>query len=423
MFVSASVTNNTLPAATVRKARETAWATIQSSNLSLVLPQFNQRSALHLCTIHHIHRAMQLAILDTLRNPSHQRSPPPNPTTTALLSTLLWEAWRSQGTSRVAIEVREHPQSSHEHSTGLLLIYGTAKRTKIEDLLCINGFPPPPPTPSQPIPEPVKEQMKQIWSTVYAPGIDKFLETTWYVSRGEPYLLADQRLCEQFVSLIYRFQAIPQNDPNYPLYLSATYSLEAKVIWQMISMCRTAASPSKSESVPEAGADEEDVKNGLRDAVRRMETFEALVTGEYLSSDNAPSSTEEAKSNGTALGDQLKTREIQFWNLIHTFLTIRDDEASAAREIDDTISSARSLLDSRENRDVIYSIMIARHIGARIAEFPDNLPQPTSNEEADNKNKLHVAKRFIEGEAMGKGTNQVVQRLCGMAARSWGQAR
>lgn len=265
--------------------------------------------------------------------------------------------------------------------------------------------------------------MKQIWSTVYAPGIDKFLETTWYVSRGEANLLANQKLCEQFVSLIYRFQAIPQNDPNYPLYLAATYSLEAKVIWQMISMCRAVARPVKSEGAPEPEVPMEDVKNGVNDAVTRLEIFEALVTGEYLSSDNAPPSTDENKSNGTALGDQFKTRELQFWNLTHTFLTIRDDEASAAKEIDDTISSARSLLDSRENRDVIYSIMIARHIGARIAEFPDNLPQPTSNEEADNKNKLHVAKRFIEDEANGKGTNQIVQRLCGMAARSWGPRR
>ena len=265
--------------------------------------------------------------------------------------------------------------------------------------------------------------MKQIWSTVYAPGIDKFLETTWYVARGETYLLANQKMCEQFVSLIYRFQAIPQNDPNYPLHLAATYSLEAKMIWDMISMCRVAANPVKGEGGPQTEVHAEDVKNGVQDAIKRVDIFEALVTGEYLSTEDRQPSTEEAKSNGTALGDQLKTREKHFWSLIHTFLTIRDDEASAAKEIDDTISAARSLLDSRENRDVIYSVMIARHIGARIAEFPDNLPQPTSNEEADDKNKLHVAKRFIEDEANGKGTNQIVQRLCGMAARSWGQRR
>lgn len=218
---------------------------------------------------------------------------------------------------------------------------------------------------------------------------------------------------------------MPHGDPNYPVHLAATYSLEAQVIWQMINMSRRIARPAKGEDAPaEPEVDAEDVKHGVHDAVKRIDTFEALVTGEYLTLQNPPaSSTEEAKSNGTALGDQLKTREVQFWNLIHTFLTIRDDEASAAKEIDDTISSARSLLDSRENRDVIYSIMIARHIGARIAEFPDNLPQPTSNEETDNKNKLHVAKRFIEDEANGKGTNQIVQRLCGMAARSWGQRR
>lgn len=265
--------------------------------------------------------------------------------------------------------------------------------------------------------------MKQIWSTVYAPGIDKFLETTWYASRGETYLLSNQNLCEQFAHLIYRFQAIPQNDPQYQIYLAATYSLEAKTIWEMICMSRTAAGVTKSEDAPEPKIDPEDLKHGVNDAIKRVDIFEALVTGEYLSSEDDLAPAEESKPNGTALSDQLKTREKQFWSLIYTFLTIRDNEASSAKEIDDTISAARSLLDSRENRDVIYSIMIARHIGARIAEFPDNLPQPTSNEEADDKNKLHVAKRFIEDEANGKGTNQVVQRLCGMAARSWGQRR
>ncbi len=304
-----------------------------------------------------------------------------------------------------------------------MLTHVIAKRTKIEDLQCINGLPPPPLPPSQPIVEPLKEQMKQIWSTVYAPGIDKFLETTWYVSRGETYLIQNQIMCDQFANLIYRFQALPSNDPNYPIYLAATYSLEAKMVWEMISMSRTAAGVNKSEGAPEPEIDPEDLKNGVKDAVKRVDIFEALVTGEYLSSEDDPSSTEDTKPNGTPFGDQLKTREKQFWSLIYTFLTIRDDEASSAKEIDDTISTARSLLDSRENRDVIYSIMIARHIGARIAEFPTNLPQPTSNEEAEDKNKLHVAKRFIEEEANGKGTNQIVQRLCGMAARSWGQRR
>ena len=181
-------------------------------------------------------------------------------------------------------------------------------------------------------------------------------------------------------------------------------------MWAMISMCRQAANNSAVE--------EQDAREGVHDAAKRMEIFENLVTGDYLDSSSAPSQATE-ESNGTGLNDQLKTRERDFWRLVHTFLTIRDDEASSAKEIDDTLTSCRGLLDSRENRDVIYSVMVARHVGARISEFPDNLQQPANNDEEDARTKVFVAKKFIEDESNGKGTNQVVQRLCGMAHRSW----
>ena len=243
---------------------------------------------------------------------------------------------------------------------------------------------------------------------MYAPGIDKFLETKWFALRGYTHLVQNSRLCDQFQALIQRY-AIDQTHPNYYQNWGVTQSLEATVVWAMIGMCR--------QVVDNSPVDEQDVKDGVHDAAKRMDIFENLVTGEYLDSSTAPASSEE--TNGTNLGDQLKTRERDFWRLVHTFLTIRDDEASAAKEIDDTLTSCRGLLDSRENRDVIYSVMVARHVGARISEFPENLQQPANNDEDNARTKVFVAKKFIEDESNGKGTNQVVQRLCGMAHRSW----
>ena len=231
--------------------------------------------------------------------------------------------------------------------------------------------------------------------------------------------MENSRLCNQFSAVLARFSSIqnPMDANHYHQYY-ITQSLEATVLWAMMGMCRQVASKSKSEP---SEIDELDVKEGVYDAAKRLEIFEALVTGEYL--DVEPAQEEpEGESNGTALDNQLKNRERKFWNLVHTFLTKRDDEASSAKEIDDTLAACRGLLDSRENRDVIYSIMIARHIGGRMAEFPNNLQQPDTNDEADSKNKLTVAKRFIEDEVT-RGTNQIVQRLCGMAVRSWSLKR
>ncbi|KAH0538178.1 hypothetical protein GP486_008796 [Trichoglossum hirsutum] len=122
--------------------------------------------------------------------------------------------------------------------------------------------------------------------------------------------------------------------------------------------------------------------------------------------------------NSTVQHDPRKYRELEFWRLIGRFLSLRDDEASAAKEIDNTLNSARTLLDSQENRDVIYSIAVARHLDQRVAEYPPVSPI-VHNEEEDAGSRLFVAKRFIEDEASGKGTNYVIQRLCAMAMKIW----
>ena len=289
----------------------------------------------------------------------------------------------------------------------------SAKRTKMDDLLAIGGVPPPPPTASASISPASYDEIKGLYSSVYAPGIDKFLETRWFQLRGLSHLLHDARLCEQFATLMSRYSIDPSS-PNIYQITAATQSLEAAVIWGMMGLCRQVAN---TPNPTNGQVNYLEVNDGVHDAARRLEIFENLISGQYL--DVEPATASESTRNGTVFDEQMKFREREFWRLMHTFLTIRDDEASSAKEIDDTLGSCRNLLDSRENRDVIYSIAIARHLGQRMAEFPDNLQQPASNDEQDARAKLYVAKKFIEEEANGKGTNQVIQRLCGMAMRSW----
>ena len=284
----------------------------------------------------------------------------------------------------------------------------------MDDLLAINGVPPPLPAPPASVSPATYDEIKAVYNTVYAPGMDKFLETQWFTRRGLSHLLRDARLCEQFATLIGRYAPLPAQGPEQFHINAVTQSLEATVVWAMLNLCRVVAN---APNTTNGQVNYLEVNEGVHDAARRLEIFETLVLGQYL--DVEPFASLEATRNGTALADQLKHREREFWRHMHTFLAIRDDEASSAKEIDDTLAKCRSLLDSRENRDVIYSIAIARHLGQRMAEFPDNLQQPTINDEGDARTKLFVAKKFIEDEAAVKGTNQVIQRLCGMAMRSW----
>lgn len=284
----------------------------------------------------------------------------------------------------------------------------------MDDLLAIGGSPPLL-APSTSISPAIYDEIKSLYTTIYAPGIDKFLETRWFQLRGLSHLLHDNRLCEQFANLIPRFTIDPAN-ANYYLTIPITQSLEASIIWSIMCLCRLVAN---TPNPTNGQVNYLEVNDGVQDAARRLDIFENMVTGQYLDAEPAEATEPTRNGTGTMFDDQLKFREREFWRLMHAFLTIRDDEASSAKEIDDTLGKCRGLLDSRENRDVLYSVAISRHLGQRMSEFPDNLQQPHTNDEQDARAKLYVAKQFIEDEAKGKGTNQVIQRLCGIAMRSW----
>ncbi|MCJ1478991.1 hypothetical protein MMC13_007675 [Lambiella insularis] len=291
-----------------------------------------------------------------------------------------------------------------------------AKPSKIQDLLDVTGIPPPDIETSTPIPQSLIDEIKALYSTAYATAIDKFLETRWFTTRGLPHLTADANLCEQYATLLHRIRK-PTNPPDYREH-AITQSLEAHVIWSTMLLCRQVSAVANSTNGQNNYIE---VNEGVHDAAKRLDIFEHLITNQYLDSEPLPTSNVSGTRNG--LDDQLKYREREFWRLIARFLTLRDDEAAAANEIDETLAQCRHLLDSRESRDVIYSIAIARHIGQRMAEGGrgvDYKSEEISNDEQSPKAKFDVARNFIEGEAAGKGTTQVVQRICGMAVRSWG---
>ncbi|KAB8339148.1 hypothetical protein FH972_022084 [Carpinus fangiana] len=81
--------------------------------------------------------------------------------------------------------------------------------------------------------------------------------------------------------------------------------------------------------------------------------------------------------------------------------------------------TAQQIEDGQENRDILYSIAVARHLGGKAADFPHVQPDtPIFGLNTTDKNRLLVAKKFLEDEAATEGTDQVVQRICGMAVRN-----
>ncbi|OGM49116.1 C6 finger domain protein [Aspergillus bombycis] len=262
------------------------------------------------------------------------------------------------------------------------------KQVQISDLLALRGIPPPPPHPITAIQPNRLEEIKAVFLATYAPAIDKFFETRWFQEKALTHLLANAQLMAEYSALIEAFNDQNINDPN--------------VIARL-------------ESFEAHGQDYD-----LLASSKRLDVIESMITGEHVDSNPlAQFPARETPTNPPCLSDQLAQRSLDFWSAIGHFLTLHDNEASSAKEIDDTLGRCRTLLDTFENRDVIYSIAIARHLGQRWADFPRSFPQPITTNEKDAGAKLYVAQKFLEQEAGGKGTTQVIKRICGMVVRSW----
>jgi hypothetical protein len=279
---------------------------------------------------------------------------------------------------------------------------------KIDDLLQLGGPAPPllQSTKSQELLTPeILDETKHLYHSVYTPGLENFLETKWFSIKGVAKLLSDSRLLEQFAILLQQFAKTSANDPREVAY---TASVEARVVWGLLCMIRAAGQES-SNGVNEGGsaipAPDDAVEAG-----HRLTVFENLLTGVVAERNHLTNAVHSS-------GDHHRLRELEFWHKLGHFVTLRDDEASSAKSIDDTLLALRGLLDGRENRDVLYSIAVVRSISQRVSE--SDAPLPLHLDEQDARSKLAVAKQFLQNEAGGDGTTNVIRRLCELATRTW----
>lgn len=235
-------------------------------------------------------------------------------------------------------------------------------------------------------------QVKYLFTNEYAKGVDHFLETTWYANEGLDRLLADTRMCEMFAGMLELFHTTKSDNYETMRLLPLT---ESRFTWMLMCLSRHNLNPSSTSSA-ETTTQRPDPQ--LTTAVDRLSIFEHLITGRTLPTNPIATTTP------FHLPSDPTHRRHQFWRELGHHVTIAPSDLA---ELDASLSRMRLLLDMIENRDVLYSMAIVRRFeGVRGLGEEDG-------------GKLVVARKFIEDEAAGKGTTQVVQRLCGMAVRSW----
>ncbi|TVY25813.1 putative transcriptional regulatory protein [Lachnellula hyalina] len=259
---------------------------------------------------------------------------------------------------------------------------------------------------------PLLEEAKHLYYSIYAPGLEGFLESKWFPSEnGVKRLTTDRAVLDKFGLLLAHFAKTSHTAD--PKQIAVTSSVEARLVWGLATMVQQAATAEgaangiKSETKGPVVPPTDDAT----EAANRLTVFENLLTGRVATSNRLT-----APVQGST--DHHRLRELEFWYTLGNFVCLRDDDPSEAKAIDDTTGALRNLLDGRENRDVLYSIAIVRALGHRVSEYTDS-DAPLHFDESDNKSKLAVAKKFINDEGTGGGTTNVIRRLCELATRSW----
>jgi hypothetical protein len=287
-----------------------------------------------------------------------------------------------------------------------------AKRS-VEQLLALGAAPLPGLVPGNVAGDPaLSEEIKHLYFSIYAPGLEGFLESKWFPSqKGVNKLTSDPAVLQKFGLLLSHFGKTGHNADAK--LIMVTSSVEARLVWALATMVQSSAAAEaaangvNSENKPPVVPPTDDAT----EAANRLTVFENLLTGKVATGNKltapVPGST-----------DHHRLRELEFWYTLGNFVCLRDDDPNAAKAIDDTIGALRNLLDGRENRDVLYSIAIVRALGHRVSEYTDS-DEPLHFDESDNKSKLLVAKKFINDEGTGGGTTNVIRRLCELATRSW----
>ncbi|QSZ29056.1 hypothetical protein DSL72_003566 [Monilinia vaccinii-corymbosi] len=282
----------------------------------------------------------------------------------------------------------------------------------INDLLAF-GNPPAPvghPAPDVSQSPSALEEAKHLYYSIYSPGLESFLESKWFSAKGAAKLMSDKPLLEKFGTLLLQFSKTVVTDP---ISIAHTASVEAKAVWALACMVKLGAEDDKEDKA-EVKTESKSVLPAQDDAVeasRRLTVFECLLTGRVAERNELT-----APVQGS--GDHHKLREFEFWYSLANFVCLREDDPNCAKDVDDTLATLRNLLDGRENRDVLYSIAIIRAMGQRVSEYTPS-DTPLHFDESDNRSKLLVAKKFIQDEAAGSGTTNVIRRLCELATRTW----
>lgn len=279
---------------------------------------------------------------------------------------------------------------------------------KVDELIALGGAAPPTPS-SPPSPETVDEITK-LYYEIYERGLARFFEGNCFrfteSQSGSPYFASVLRQHPSALALFATFlQTISEVRTRNPRDHAYSSHLESRLVWVLSRLPRQTASHQLMGYAPS--------ENDLTETMKRVDIFDALVSGETLG-------LNPFRPSSPGINPE-KRRELDFWYYLAEYLVQPHPSASpeAAKNREYYLGLLRTLLDGRENRDVLYSTVVLREYSVfwDAATVEGTLPAQLA--ESDPRCKLAVAARFIRDAATSGGTTNVVRRLADVAYQSF----
>lgn len=309
----------------------------------------------------------------------------------------------------------------------------TSTRT-IEDLWAVNGQRGQEVPPLRPDLVPNFSEIRKVYDTFFAPGLDTLLatgSTRWFALKGWNLLEHDRTLLAQFMIYLTYISNTPAPATaatgTIPRDQAVVASQEARVTWSLLNLVVTQA---------QEGTNDDDAER----FARRVKSIEAILTSEpvvrtgsmsdFVYQDPEPDHDDmdvdmtgiPTVANNPLLekpfSKQITARSDEFWQLVEQ-ASERPTQISSA-----VFDRLRSLLDGKEERDIVYAIML---LGAQPkppeASKDDKSSRPGSNHSspsrAARRQERDQAIRLLEQESSGRATNMVFQNIAAMGARAF----
>ncbi|CAZ86160.1 unnamed protein product [Tuber melanosporum] len=292
-----------------------------------------------------------------------------------------------------------------------------AKRIKIDDLLSVVSSsqpltPPSSETALYATPSTTVEEMKTLYRSRYAPALDRFLETGWFMGPGLAKVTSDSHLVELMAEIFERFRVrggsfVQEEDPSI-----GRKGKSAGILWAGVKMVYGTSIPAADNRQDEDEGDFRD--EGGAETLRRINIVEALVTGQPLEpmpeSPRVTSADKITEDSPTTL----------FWRFLGRVVAARGGDSEINRQIDNAFADCKQFIEGKETRKLLLAIAEARHLGS--SPPYDTLADPAIAE--DSTHSLGSLRSYIEGVAKGiiESGSSLSRRIAGRAVGQWKEA-